>query len=395
MRVSPYRTGRPTRALIGRAAPGIAGALALLLAGCEPLARGFDFEREDAPIFDRSELVPPPDSAPSRLRVMAYNIKFGAARTDFWFDYWGDQVAMDYEVVASNMDDLYRLIREVDPDVLICEEIEVNSRRSAYYDMVQGMLEHTHLNHAAYIQTWDSRYVPSEGLGRVDMGNAIFSRYPITFAERIKQPDVTNQGYLEGTYYLHRMIGHAVVDVGDGRAVAVYAVHTEAYDTDGTKGRQLEQIHEIVMDEPLPFVLGGDFNELPPTAVKVSGFPDENPDALGTDYEQPPYTPEKMQPFFDDLSPAIPLADYGATEEEQSRYYSHSVVGPLSEDAAGDPGTWNRTLDYLFASPGASWVPGASDVLQSPGRQGISSNPLLLSDHAPVVGTWEIDPVAP
>ncbi|MBK8259537.1 MAG: endonuclease/exonuclease/phosphatase family protein [Polyangiaceae bacterium] len=361
---------------------------AALTTGCEPLADEFNFEREEVPIFERSELVPPPVSAPSNLRVMAYNIKFGAARTDFWFDYWGDQVQLDYSVVAENLGNIYALVREADPDILIVEEIEVGSRRSAYYDMVAGMLEGTNLNYAAYIQTWQSRYVASEGLGRVDMGNAIFSKYPITFAERIRQPDRTDISGLILTFYLHRMIGHAVVDIGNGRTVGVYGVHTEAYDRDGTKGRQIEQIYTEVMADTMPFVLGGDFNELPPTAVKIDNFPDEHPITQGTPYEQPPYTPEIMLPFYNDLTPWISLDEYGTTDEEQSKYYTHSVIGPLTEGTNGQPGFWNRTLDYLFIPKNNAFEPGKSDVLQSPGRQGIKSDPLLLSDHAPVIGTW-------
>lgn len=366
------------------------GASALAL-GCEPLSDGFDFDREDAPIFARSEIVDPPSGAPSRLRVMAYNIKFGAARADFWFDYWGDVVELDDVTVAGNLANLHELIREVDPDVLITEEIDVHSKRSAYHDMVQETLEGTRLNYAAYIQTWDSRYIPSEGVGRMDMGNAIFSRYPIVSAERIRQPDRTDLDFLTATYYLHRMIGHAVLDLGGGRTAAVYAVHTEAYDKDGTKGRQIQQIYDVVKAETAPFLLGGDFNELPPNAVKLVGFPDESPKAKGTEYEQPPYTPEIMQKFYDDLTPWITLDQYGATEEAQRTYFTHSVVGPNGTDNEGNPGFWNRTLDYLFVSKASSWADGESDVLQVPGRQGITSNPLLLSDHAPVVGTWILE----
>ncbi len=357
---------------------------------CEPAADSLDFDRDTVPVFRRTELSPAP-VAPKALKVMAWNVKYGAARIDFWFDYWGDRVQMSREEVVRNMDELYGLVREVDPDVLMTEEIEVNSRRSAYYDMVTGFLEHTNLNYGAYFATWNSRYVPSEGLGRIDLGNAIFSKYPITETLRIRQADRTDQSGLTQAFYIHRAIGRAVIDTGD-RRVAAFVVHTEAYDQDGTKQRQLAQIHDVVGGETLPFVLGGDFNELPPSAVKLEGFPDEHPKANGTEFEQPPYTPEKMQPFFDDCAPYIPLASYGLTEADQSRYFTHSVLGPHMSNEEGQVGFWNRTLDYLFASKGTTWRAGASDVLQSPGRLGIRRDPMQLSDHAPVVGTWELAP---
>jgi endonuclease/exonuclease/phosphatase family metal-dependent hydrolase len=372
-----------------------AAACTALACGCEPPADDFNFDRQDAPVFTRSEVLPPAESAPSKLRVMTYNIKFGAARADFWFDYWGGQVQVPYEVVAANMENIYSLIRQVDPDVLILEEVDVDSRRSAYYDMVQGTLEGTHLNYGAYIQDWKSRWVTAEETGRTDMGDAIFSKYPITAAERIRQRDRTDLTGVIVFFYTHYMIGHATIDVGGGRSVAAYSIHAEGYDRDGTKTAQLQKLHDTVMSETLPLVLGGDFNELPPTAVKTTGFPDESPKAAGTEFELPPYTPERMRKFYDDLSPCITLDEYGATEQVQSHYYSHSVVGPLGKDNQGNPGFWNRTLDYLFASKKTGWEAGSSDVLQGPGRQGISADPLLLSDHAPVVGTWDFAAEAP
>jgi hypothetical protein len=146
-------------------------------------------------------------------------------------------------------------------------------------------------------------------------------------------------------------------------------------------------------------ILGGDFNELPPTAVLKKGFADERSTAVcGDDFEQPPYTPEVLQPFYDTLIPAISLERIGTTEEEQRRYYTHTVLGPEEANEGGEAGFWTRTLDYLFVSEG-SWVEGSTDVVQVSGQRiggetglgpVVESNPMVLSDHAPVVGTWEV-----
>lgn len=361
---------------------------AMTALACEPPAQSFGFDREPVPVL-RAEVLTPAAPDPDALVVMAWNVKYGAKRANFWFDYWGDEVELPPEVVSQNLADLAALVREVDPDVLLVEEIEVGSRRSAYVDMVQVLLDQTSLNYAAYFSTWDSRYVASEGVGRIDLGNAIFSKYPIPFAERIRQPDRTDQSGLVSTFYIHRMIGRAVLDLGP-REVAAFVVHTEAYDRDGTKRRQLEQIHDEVSRETRPLVLGGDFNELPPTAARIQGFDDEHPSALGTEFEQPPYTPEAMRPFYDELSCFVPLERYGVTEDEQRPFFTHTVIGPGQLGNGGEPAFWNRTLDYLFIRRTDRWTPGSTDVLQTPGRLGITSDPMTLSDHAPVVGRWEI-----
>jgi endonuclease/exonuclease/phosphatase family metal-dependent hydrolase len=365
--------------------------LAAVAAGCEPLATKWEAEREPVPIHHRSQVTPSADAAPARLKVMAWNIKYGAGRIDFWFDMWGDRVQMTADEVDANLAGIYALINEVNPDVLVTEEIEINSRRSAYINMVLGILEHTRMNYAAYMPTWRSRYIPSEGVGRMDLGNAIFSVYPITFAERIRQVDRSDQDPLTAYFYLHRAVGRAVIAAGP-REVAVMVVHTEAYDTDRTKAKQTDQIFQLMSDESLPFVVGGDFNAIPPGSLKVERFNDEHPDSIGTEFEQPPYDLADMVPFYDDFLPHVTLDRYGTTLASQRRYFTHSVIGRDKIGSQGEPGFWNRQLDYLFIRAPDRWVPGTTDVLQQRGDSGIAGDPMLLSDHAPVVGTWEFGP---
>ncbi|QRN98080.1 endonuclease/exonuclease/phosphatase family protein [Archangium violaceum] len=377
--------------------------LLVLLAGCEWVANPMNFTREEVPRFKAQADHPAPVVNPTSLKVMAWNVKYGACRIDFWFDFWGDRVQMSSTEVTDCLTKVAALIREYDPDILMTEEIEVDSKRSAYIDMVSFLLENTNLRYAAYMSTWDSRYVPSEGVGRMNLGNAIFSRYPITKAESIRQVDRTDQDVVTGTFYIKRVIGRAEVDVGNGRTIAAYVVHTEAYDQDGTKQKHIQQIHDVLRAETLPWVIGGDFNELPPVCderaaagapeacdgkLRLSSFLDERESSKGTEFEQPPYTPSVMKPFYEDFEPFIPLARYGVGEANQRPYFTHSMLGPDAVNDQGVPGFWNRTLDYLFIRKGETWTD--TDVIQEPGRLGVQSNALRLSDHAPVAGTWRL-----
>jgi endonuclease/exonuclease/phosphatase family metal-dependent hydrolase len=373
-----------------------------LLVSCEWVADPMNFTREEVPRYKAKADHPAPPEDPAQLKVLAWNVKYGACRVDFWFDFWGDRAQLSETEVDECLSKQATLLKEYDPDVVMMEEIEVGSRRSAYVDMVRYFLENTNLRYAAFVETWDSRYVPQEGVGRIVLGNAIFSRYPIVKAERIRQQDRTDQDALTATFYLHRAVGRAELDVGSGRTVAAYVVHTEAYDQDGTKQRQIDQIYDLLKAEALPWVIGGDFNELPPVCdekvtdpadpascegkLRLSGFLDERASSKGTSYEQPPYTPSVMKKFYDDFTPSITLARYGVGDDDQRRYFTHSVLGPDGVNDEGKPGWWNRTLDYLFVRKGESWT--NTDVLQEPGRLGITSDPSRLSDHAPVVGTW-------
>jgi endonuclease/exonuclease/phosphatase family metal-dependent hydrolase len=359
-----------------------------------------------------------PDS-PRSLKVMAWNIKYGANRLPFWFDCWGDRVSMSRAEVEANMGKIYALIKEVDPDILMVEEIEVNSRRSAYYDMAQGILAHTALNYGAYFETWDSRYIPSEGLGRLNLGNAIFSKYPITAAEKMRQQDRSDLDVASEIFYIKRAIGKASIQLGT-QMINAFVVHTEAYDLDKTKFKQIQQIYELLAQETTPWVIGGDFNELPPYLnigqalhpkqndpnalqldaeyVSDNGFLDERSTAIcADDFKQPPYTPLVMKAMFDRFIPWIRLDQIDVNAMEKQRYYTHSVLGPNEENDHNPPqrGDWNRTLDYLFSSQAYTWSFGT--VLQRTGdfydadqKLSLQNNPLDLSDHAPVYGILEL-----
>lgn len=373
------------------------------LTACEWVADPMSYTREEVPRFKAKAEHPAPPANPTALKVMAWNVKYGACRVDFYFDFWGDRTQLTSTEVNDCLTKIAALIREYDPDVLITEEIEVGSKRSAHVDMVRFLLENTNLQYGMYAATWDARYVPSDGVGRVNLGNAIHSRYPIVKAERIRQADRTDQDPLTATFYLKRGVARAELDIGGGRTVAIYGVHTEAYDQDGTKQKQIKQLYDLAKAETLPWMMGGDFNELPPVCderadagtpegcdgkLRLKGFLDERASAMGTQFEQPPYTPSVMKAFYDDFSSSITLAQYGVGEVAQQRYFTHSVLGPDIKNDEGVPGNWNRTLDYLFIRKTDTWR--NTDVIQGPGPFGITQDALRLSDHAPVVGTWEL-----
>ena len=122
--------------------------------------------------------------------------------------------------------------------------------------------------------------------------------------------------------------------------------------------------------------------------LRLVDFLDERASSKGTAYAQPPYTPSVMKPFYDDFNSYITLARYGVGEAAQARYFTHSVLGPDGKNDDGVAGRWNRTLDYLFVRKTDGW--SNTDVLQEAGRMGITQDALRLSDHAPVVGTWEL-----
>lgn len=343
----------------------------LLLASCDPFHTEFD-DVEPAETYQAGSVKKA--AKKSALTVMTYNVKFGGGRIDFFFDCHGDRVLMKKSEVLANLSALAKVIESIDPDVLFLQEVDVASKRAAYVDQLQWLLDHTSLNYAVYAPQWRADYVPSDGIGAVDSGNAIASKYPISDGTRLALPLRTDQDGLERYFYLRRNILRAEIDVG----VPLFAVatHTSAYSQDGTKLLQIERFKEELdsLREQGVVLGGGDLNALPPGSEKTSDFED----SMCTDeaFQADDYGEEKawLEPLYGDYAEAIPLEEY---QQDNSRYFTHTTDGK---------GFWNRRLDYLFSN--ASFAEGSGVVHQDKNRGGFNTMP--LSDHAPLSATLEL-----
>ena len=348
----------------------------VLLTGCDPFHTGFD-DVEDAQVYTAATLTPVADDSPTTLNVMNWNAKYGAGRIDFFFDCHGDRSLMNAQEVEANLDALAAKINQVDPDVLLLQEIDVNSKRAAYIDQVQYLLDKTDLNHAVYASQWRADYVPSDGVGPVDSGNAIFSKYPLKNATRVAMPPIASQDAITRYFYLKRNMLIADVDVGRDDVVVVN-VHTAAYSTDGTKREQID-LFKAKLDELSgqgKVVLGGgDLNALPPGSEQLQGF-DDFVCEDGGDFDADDYSPEVgwLDELYASYTPAVSLEDYQA---DNAAYFTHTTDKDLF---------WNRKLDYLFTN--TSFVAGSTVTHQDESKGGMATMP--LSDHAPISATWEL-----
>ena len=64
----------------------------------------------------------------------------------------------------------------------------------------------SNLDYGAYASMSEVDFVPTDGLGRINTGNAILSKYPITDAERIQLRLRTDQDALVKYFYARRNI---------------------------------------------------------------------------------------------------------------------------------------------------------------------------------------------
>ncbi len=348
---------------------GLAGVAGASLALFDPFHTQFD-DVEDAKMYVANKLEPAPAKV-DKLHIMDWNIKFGGGRIDFFFDCHGDRVNMTKDEVMKNLAGLAKKINQVDPDVLFMQEVDVDSKRAAYVDQLQWLLDHTHLNYGAYASQWRSTWIPKHGLGRVNSGNAVLSKWKISHAERLALPLISDQDPLTQYFYLKRNILRARVDVPGKKGLWVANMHTVAFATDGTKAKQVEDFERELarLDEQgKVFVAGGDMNAIPPGSKMVNDFPD-NACKTG-DFQADDFSNQidLLAPLYKRYHAAIPLDEY---QGNNAPYLSHTT---------DKNGFWNRKLDYLFTN--ASFVKGSGMVHQDVEHGGMKTMP--LSDHAPL-----------
>ena len=340
--------------------------------GCDPLVTTFPPETS-ANLYQAVNQTTPPAEAPV-LTVMTWNIRFGAARIPWFGDSCGDRVLLTRAEVEQNLQGLADVINSLRPDILLMQEVDVDSKRSAYIDELQWLLDHTDLNYGAYASMWESQFVPSDGLGRVNTGNAVLSRWKITDTERIRLPLRGDQDALTRYFYLRRNILKVRVAVPNTDAFYVLDVHTTAFATDDTKQQHLQRFKEAidaVAATGAPFVAGGDLNTLPSGSDSTNYCDEERcaGDPPGSCPDGSDYTGEAawVAPLYEAYDFAVPLDDY---QLENRIYFSQGFPEP------------NKKLDYLLTRKDG-WVPGSDRTHQEAS---------LRSDHVPVTARLVVAP---
>ncbi len=347
------------------------GIVIIIFQSCDPFNNIIENDSEtDAAFYYTTDNIVTP-VIKDTLTIASWNIKFGGGRIDFFFDCYGDRVLMTKDEVISNLKNIVDEIAMISPDILYLQEVDIDSKRSAYVDELQWILDNTNLNYAYYGSQWKSDYVPSDGIGRMNSGSAILSKYPLKDAKRIPLPLIEEQSGIVQYFYLRRNILRATVTINNKNIVAL-TTHTSAYSSDGTRLKQLNQIKteiDNINSAGQKFILGGDFNTIPPNSTVYENFDDDackdDPDFAAQSFKD---QLDYMKMFIDSYEPAITQANY---DNDNSLYYSFT---------SDKKGFWNRKLDYIFTN--GDFVDNSGVVIQDINTGGMETMP--FSDHAPI-----------
>ena len=100
------------------------------------------------------------------IKVVTWNIRFGIGRFPFFGDSCGDSVIADNESVEANMVAIAEAINAMDADIVLLQEVDLESKRTGYLNQVQYLLDNTYLNYGSYASMcrMNSRRLPVVGL---------------------------------------------------------------------------------------------------------------------------------------------------------------------------------------------------------------------------------------
>ena len=300
------------------------------------------------------------------LKVLSYNVQFMAGKGYLFFfelpnDAGPDERPLPADV-AHTTDEVARIIKEEDPDIVLLQEVDDGAKRTGHTDQLRTLLSRLPAAYRCHTSTfyWKARFVPHRRImGAVGMKLSTISKYRITASIRHSLAPVP-RNTLVRQFHPKRAILETRLPVEGGKDLVVLNLHLEAFPEDSDvmqkQAMQLDTVLTGLCEENHRFVAGGDFNLLPPgQRIRLS--------------------PDKASAYHQDTEMALFYAKYQVIPSLTN------VDGPMRSDwfthFLNSPGVAgpDRTIDYFVLS-------SQSHVLDAYVRQ---HDTLRISDHLPLV----------
>jgi endonuclease/exonuclease/phosphatase family metal-dependent hydrolase len=348
-------------------------ALALLLALIGGLIYNVTWHparHERMPVSCNARDAAPPILMPGQaLKVMTWNIQYLAGkRYVFWYDMpdgSGPDERPTPDDIAYNLDEVARVIRDEQPDIVLLQEVNDGAKNTDYTNQLALLQERVTDLYPCSTEAfyWKSDFVPDRHIyGSVGMKLATLSRYQMDKAERLQLPS-PNGNLIGRQFEPKRALLVSDLPLRDGGHLAVVNTHLGDFKPgDDTLQRQVAattQLLDTFEQAGTLWISGGDFNLLP--QGQYQRLPAE---------QREQYAPESELHALWDKYPMIPSND-DANGEDRRKWYTRFPNDPRLSGP-------DRTLDYLLYSP----------KLKRVDAQVRQADTLLISDHLPVIGRF-------
>jgi endonuclease/exonuclease/phosphatase family metal-dependent hydrolase len=311
----------------------------------------------------RCEAETPTLQPGQRLKVLTYNVQYMAGKNYFFFYEGGSDERPSAGDIGRTFDEIAGIIGEEEPDVVLLQELDDESKRTDYQDQLARLLELLPDDYRCHVSAyyWQADFVPHPQIwGPIGHKLSIVSRYRIDQATRYQLP-LASTDPLTRQFSPKRAILEAQLPVSGASDFFILTTHLEV----SNRGAEVMQRQTSRVAEQLAglsragssWLIGGDFNLLPPGQFS----------RLRED-QRSSFRPEtELRVLFENYRSLPDPADLNGSDEAQGFTFLPNDPGLQAPD---------RTLDYFFFSDDLAVISG---YIRDDERA------LTASDHLPVI----------
>ncbi len=214
--------------------------------------------------------------------IMSWNIGYGALgdNADFFMDGGKMIYTADKARVEENLSAIARQIEDIDPDILMLQEVDRSSSRSYMVDEMAFLTENVDADVSAYQSAFAYNFnvafvpLPVPPIGKAKAGIGYMSAYETSSAKRYALPCPFS--WPLRTFNLKRCLQVMRTPVsGSDKELVMINLHLEAYDEGEGKIAQTNMLRDLMQKEADAgnyVIVAGDFNQTFST-TDISAYP--------------------------------------------------------------------------------------------------------------------------
>ncbi len=204
------------------------------------------------------------------IRILTWNIGYAGLGENMDFFYDGGRMIRDTkENTLSNLNSIIRTIKSIDADIVLLQEVDINSHRTYNISEIDSLKKYFSDYHLYFAPNYKSIFVPiplNNPIGKVEAGMVIMSKFFPLDVTRYQYP--SKFSYPKRLFNLKRGLLSAryLTDFGDTLIVA--CTHNTAFDDGGMIDAETRFIEQLIIQNDSKkniSIIGGDWNQFPPS----------------------------------------------------------------------------------------------------------------------------------